>query len=150
MLPHLRPLLVEYCEYLLQLGRADRVLGLIDQAPKDIRAHSRVQFLEARAGLALRMPARWEKVLGDGYELVDIREGESSLTDFWVALARAGAEQTSPALDCEHDGWHVHAALPRQLDFRVTPTPHFELLPERKESEATTPNKTLDGTLRRA
>ncbi len=136
MLPQLRPLLVEYCDYLLDLGRANEALTLIDQAPPEVQNHSRVQFLEARAGLALRMPERWRVVLGDQYELVDIREGESSLTDFWFELAAAGLNHGSPSMIHSHDGRRVDPPLPSRLNFQVAPSPHFELSPVRNGSPA--------------
>jgi hypothetical protein len=136
MLPQLRPLLVEYCEYLLELGRADAALTLIDQALRAVREHSRIQLLEARAGLMLRMPDRWQKVLGDDYELVDIREGESSLTDFWFDLAKAGLNHGSPTIKHCQQGWRVDPALPARLDFQVAPTPHFDLSAVKNGSQA--------------
>jgi tetratricopeptide (TPR) repeat protein len=135
LLPHERHLLVEHCEYLLDVGMAAVALELIDNSAPELRGHSRVQLLEARAGLALRMPERWQAVLSDGYELVDIREGESCLTDFWSDLAQAGVNHGSPSLELSSGSWRVHPALPRRLDFQVAPSPHFKLTGDTIASE---------------
>ena len=128
MLPHLRPLRVEYCEYLLERGMNEDVLELIDQSPSALRSHSRLLLLEAQAALALRRPDRWEHVLSDAYELVDIREGESSLTDFWIDLAKAGLNHGSPSIKFTSDGWRIDPGLPERLDFRVAPNPQLSFL----------------------
>jgi len=127
ILPHLRPLVVEYCEYLLQRGMSQEVLDLIDRSPRELQSNSRVQILEARAALALRLPDRWQHVLEDEYELVDIREGESILTDFWVELAKAGLPHRNHTLAHSQASWPDGADMPARLDFRVTPTAPFEL-----------------------
>jgi hypothetical protein len=134
--PRLRPLLVEYCEYLLELGMAEEVLAFVDASAAELRAHSRVQFLEARAGLALQIPDRWQRVLSDDYELVDIREGESSLTDFWFDLAKAGLNNGSSTVEPAKESWRVHAGLPQRLDFQVAPAPHYTLPPDGHEARA--------------
>jgi tetratricopeptide (TPR) repeat protein len=126
LLPNLRPLLVEYCQYLLERGLGAQALQLIDSASHELRSHSRVQFLEARAGLALRLPNRWQRVLSEDYELVDIREGESSLTDFWIELTEAGLNHDPRSIELEEKDWRVDFALPPPLDFRVAPSPHFK------------------------
>ena len=74
-------------------------------------------------------------MLSDDFELVDIREGESSLTDFWLGLARAGLNHRSPTIQETPNGWRVDPALPQRLDFRVTPSPHFDPSPLGKDAE---------------
>jgi tetratricopeptide (TPR) repeat protein len=130
MLPRLRPLLVEYCEYLLERGLNREALDLIDKSPSALRAHSRVQFLEARAAIALGLPDRWAHVLSDSFELVDLREGETSLTNFWIDLAKAGLNHGNPSLERTKTGWRIDPGLPAQLDFQVAPNPHYQLSPE--------------------
>jgi tetratricopeptide (TPR) repeat protein len=126
LLPGLRPLVVEYCEYLMECGKYSEVLRLIDDLPHNLRSHSRVQLLEAQAAIALRLPDRWPKLISAGYELVDIREGESSLTDFWIDLAKADLNHGSPTIRSTNAGWRIDPGLPAQLDFQVAPNPHFQ------------------------
>lgn len=125
MLPRLRPLHVEYLDYLLELGMADEVLAHIDGAPAELRAHSRVKFLEARAGLALGLLDRCDAVLRDDYELVDIREGESSLTDFWIEYAAADFSRTALADNSTKLSYQGPVTVPARLDFRVAPHPQL-------------------------
>ncbi len=120
MLPGARSLLVECCEYFLELGLAEQTLNIIDRAPRELRVHTRIRFLEARAGLALRLPARLEQVMREDYELVDIREGESSLTTFWFDLCRAGLNHIHHASNHTCNGCRPNLTVPPRLDFRVT------------------------------
>jgi hypothetical protein len=111
----------------MERGMSSEVLRLIDNAPHELRSQSRVQLLEAQAALALRLPDRWTRVISEGYELVDIREGESSLTDFWIDLAKAGLNHGSPSVTLTSTGWRIDPGLPARLDFQVTPNLQFEL-----------------------
>lgn len=124
MLPRLRSLHVEYLEYLLELGLADDALAHIDNAPDELRAHSRLQLIEARAGLALGLLDRCDAVLREDYELVDIREGESSLTDFWVELSAVDPNCGTRADGSRAGPLQGQAPLPASLDFQVTPHPY--------------------------
>jgi Domain of unknown function (DUF5107) len=127
LLPTLRPLLVEYFETLLAANRPDEVLTSIDSLPKLIGSHSRVRLMEAQAGLALNLPDRCWPILQADYELVDIREGETSLTEMWLGLRAQetadGSERRSGKKSNKLNGAHV--SLPSCLDFQVTPHSHF-------------------------
>lgn len=100
---------------------AREALDAIESLPEAIRAHSRIRLLEARAGLALGELDRVGPVLAEDFELVDLREGETSLSDLWFAYQarRLAQEHGGPA--------HASAAdlesrfpPPAHLDFRVT------------------------------
>lgn len=125
LLPELRPLLVEYCEALLASHRAAEVLSLVDSLPSATRRHSRVQLLEASAGLALGLPDRWQPILQEDYELVDIREGETSLTEFWLALqSRDRPDDDRRLLNASRDRYEFRRQLlPAHLNFQVIPGP---------------------------
>jgi len=125
LLPELRPLLIELCEALLAASRAAEVLALIESSPEVIRRHSRARVLEARAGLALDLPDCCQPLLRDTYELVDIREGETTLTDLWLALRLGeGAKGDHRVLESDsNEDRESHFQLPSHLDFRVTPDP---------------------------
>ena len=132
-LPKLRPLLVEYCECLLNADRSAEVVALVENAPKEIRCHSRVGLLKARAGLVLGLPDYCRPILSDGYELVDIREGESSLSDLWFEFQSQTSDKQNGRFPMngskiDLDGF---APLPRSLDFQVVPRPHSPTLADR-------------------
>ena len=124
LLPELRPLLVEYCDALLDAGRFADVLGLIDSSPDTIRLHSRVRLLAASAGLALGQLERCQPILSRDYELVDIREGETSLTELWCGLQAQGKPHgDDPLIKHESKAGDVgqFPPLPAHLNFQVTP-----------------------------
>lgn len=131
LLPMLRPLLIEYCEALLAANRPEEVLALIESLPEKIGGHSRVSLLEARAGLALDFPDRCRSILRDDYELVDIREGETSLTDMWVALQSRQRIGDNNRILVNDSGRSLNSPppLPSGLDFQVMPYTHFGALP---------------------
>jgi tetratricopeptide (TPR) repeat protein len=130
-LPTLPPLLVEYCESLLAANRPDEMLALIDSLPKQIANHSRVRLLEAKAGLALDLPDRCRPILRDDYELVDIREGETSLTDMWLALqsSRRGVDNDPVLVNDSTKSLDSQPRLPSGLNFQVVPHPHLGVFP---------------------
>jgi hypothetical protein len=131
LLPELRPLLIEYCESLLAANLPDEVLALIESLPKQIGGHSRVRLLEARAGLALDLPDRCRPVLRDDYELVDIREGETSLTDMWLALqlSRRAMDNNRVVVNDLTKSLDLQLQLPSGIDFQVVPHPHLGVFP---------------------
>jgi hypothetical protein len=132
LLPELRPLIVENCECLLATNHPIEIIELVESLPEHIRHHSRVRLMEARAGLELGLTDRCQPVLSPGYELVDIREGESSLTKLWFDLQSHGypngnGKLTRAEVEIDH-GQHV--TLPRALDFRVMPYPDAAKIPQ--------------------
>jgi hypothetical protein len=131
LLPMLRPLFIEYCESLLAANRPDEVLSLIESLPKQFVSHSRIQLLGARAGLALDLPDRCEPLLRDDYELVDIREGETSLTDIWYDLQsrRRNGDNDRTFLDHAEKPSDPKTRLPSGLDFQVVPHADFAAPP---------------------
>jgi tetratricopeptide (TPR) repeat protein len=143
LLPELRPLLVEYCESLLAAGRAAEVLEIIESLSNGVRHHSRVRLLEARAGLEMGLPDRCLPILRDDYELVDIREGESSLTDLWFELRmKAGANGTGRLMDCDSSKDHEsNHPLPSRLDFQVMPDPRCSAFARQEIRRPEAPSK---------
>jgi hypothetical protein len=131
LLPTLRPLLVEYCETLLAANRPEKVLALIESLPKQIGSDSRLRLLEAKAGLALDLPDHCRPILRDDYELVDIREGETSLTDMWFALQSSGRSGNDDKILVNDSNNSPDSCLrpPSGLDFQVMPHPSFGVFP---------------------
>ena len=120
--PRLRPLATEYCEALLAAARPREALEVIQSLPEATRAHSRIRLLEARAGLALGELERVAPVLAEDYELVDLREGETSLSDLWFAYqAKRLAEAEGGSGGGSREDLQSRFPPPKHLDFRVTP-----------------------------
>jgi len=120
--PRLRPLVVEYCGTLLAAERPREALEVIQSLPEAIRAHSRIRLLAAQAGLALGEFEPIAPVLAEDYELVDLREGETSLSDLWFAYQAKRLAQTESASGGSlHEDLQSRFPPPKHLDFRVTP-----------------------------
>jgi len=127
MLPDLRPLAVEYLQCLLAANRAADALKAIEELPHSIRTHSRVRAIEARASLDNGLVDRCRQIIEPDFELVDIREGESTLTELWADLQRghAHSRSNSPEIEADNLNGNGDLTIPSKLDFRVVPSPHF-------------------------
>ena len=111
----LLPLTLELVELLLEAGRPDEVLSVVESAPPDHRRSGRLRLAEARARLRMSDLGRVSTIVESGLVLPDIREGEASLTEFWDAY--------QDALRAEHErsdsagrSWEPQP-IPRDLDF---------------------------------
>lgn len=117
--PRTAHLAVEYAGHLFARERFDALRAFLGSLPEPLLAHERLRLFRAR--MAIR-DARYEEALHLlDYDFVNIREGETSLTDLWteVHMRRiAGAEGI--ALD---DALRQRVARdyppPADLDFRM-------------------------------
>jgi tetratricopeptide (TPR) repeat protein len=75
--PHCRALLVEAIDALLVAGRAATALELIAAAPPKIAGHGRVVLQQIRALLAVGDRTAAARLLQQGIDVPDLREGES-------------------------------------------------------------------------
>ncbi|MFF4343026.1 DUF5107 domain-containing protein [Kitasatospora sp. NPDC001540] len=105
--PGLVPLVLESACLLIRAGAAAEALALLTALPAADRALGRVRWAEARAALDSGDPERCGRLLREGIELADVREGESSLHELWFAHQRATGG-AAPGLP-----------LPRAYDFRM-------------------------------
>ena len=123
LLPHLLPLTVEACRQLLVADRPSDALALIDSLDAAARADGRVQFARARALLARGELTECGRMLEEGIEIPDLKEGESSLDALWIdyqAARLAAAEGIPGEID---DALRERAARefppPARYDFRM-------------------------------
>jgi hypothetical protein len=79
---HCRPLLVEAVDALLVAARSVTALELIGGAPAGVAGHGRVVLQRVRALLAAGDRAAAARLLLDGFDVADLREGES-LDEVW-------------------------------------------------------------------
>lgn len=96
---HLEPdrarITVEAATALLEAGRADEALRLIEKAPVQ---HPRLDFLAARAHVALGNAEAASASLARPLVLPDLREGEMGLDDLWHACQELlGTNEPLPA-----------------------------------------------------
>jgi tetratricopeptide (TPR) repeat protein len=125
LLPKLKPLFMEFCDALLAARHGTEALALLDSAPQVIRGHSRMGVLKARAGLAIGLTHHCLPILHESFELVDIREGEMSLTDIW--FAHSGFDVNGLARqNGDGDDRDPHHSIPAHLNFQVVRDPRSD------------------------
>lgn len=109
LMPDLPQLRVEAIEALIAADRLAEAIALAQTAPPSSFA-GRFRFLEARAAMLHGDNGRAESILAGGLEIADLREGEVSLSDLWLAVHRpppgaAGAQPNVPFIyDFRLDG----------------------------------------------
>jgi hypothetical protein len=121
LVPSLWQLTVEAGAALLAVERPDAALALIDAAPESVRAHGRARLLAARAALAVGDVDRAGRLLDEGIEVADLREGELALHSLWrdrEALRRA--RQRGEPVDDEIRDEVRELPIPPRYDFRMT------------------------------
>ncbi|MDH2413254.1 DUF5107 domain-containing protein [Nocardioides sp. CER19] len=104
--PGERALTAEAMQALLDAGRPDEALELLDVVPEPARRHGRVRLLELRAALGAGDLERAGPILDSDLVVDDLREGEDSLADLWAGYHRARGTADPPP-------------LPARLDFRM-------------------------------
>ncbi len=82
--PTCLPLLVEATDQLLAAGRPAACLAMIDAAPQQMATHGRVVLQRTRALLADGQAGAARALLEAGFEIPDLREGET-LGELWHA-----------------------------------------------------------------
>ena len=91
LMPDLPQLRVEAIEALIAADRLAEAIALAQTAPPSSFA-GRFRFLEARAAVLHGDVGRAESILAGGLEIADLREGEVSLSDLWLAVHGAPSE----------------------------------------------------------
>jgi hypothetical protein len=81
--PEMAPLALELGDALLMAGRAEDARELLHSLPESIRSRGRFRLLAVRAALASGDRAEAGRLLEDGIEVPDIREGELSMSELW-------------------------------------------------------------------
>jgi Domain of unknown function (DUF5107) len=111
LLPGLPQLRVEAIEALLAAGRFAEAVALSQAAPASAFT-GRFRFLEARAAVGNGDVGLAASILERGLEITDLREGEASLSDLWLAVHRVPPEAGSGQPD-----------VPFRYDFRLDGPP---------------------------
>ncbi|OZM70956.1 DUF5107 domain-containing protein [Amycolatopsis antarctica] len=96
--PEVRQLAVEAVTATLAAGAPAEALALLDGLPAEFRTGGRFRLLTARALLASGEAAAALAVYEEGFEVPDVREGETSLSDTWAEIQAAlGGSAPLPA-----------------------------------------------------
>jgi tetratricopeptide (TPR) repeat protein len=120
-LPQLLPLSIEAGSQLLAAGRSSDAIALIESLDAAQRADGRLRYALARASLDTGDLERCARLLEDGIEIADLKEGEASLDGLWAECQAARlAVQERVAVD---DALRERAARefppPERYDFRM-------------------------------
>ena len=119
--PDLLPLLVETARTLIDAGRAESFLALLDNLPEAMQKHGRIQLLEIEAALVTGDIERAGQRFTDGFEIVDYREGDEILTELWdrYHLQRISRDEHAAIDDALMQRVHREHPLPNAYDFRM-------------------------------
>jgi Domain of unknown function (DUF5107) len=98
LMPDVAQLRVEAIEALIAANRFPEAIELSQTAPASSFA-GRFRFLEAWAAVFQGDVRRAESILERGLEIADLREGETSLSDLWLALHRPPPGEASSLPD---------------------------------------------------
>jgi tetratricopeptide (TPR) repeat protein len=120
--PSVTRLVIECLETLLLAERASDIPPLVDMLPAEVRSHSRVQLLLARAALQLNDLETVAAILNQPMEFADIREGEVSLTNIWFEMheKRLAHNEGLPIDETLKKRVRAEFPSPPQLDFRTS------------------------------
>ncbi len=81
--PGNRSLVVEAMTLAVDHGRPGMVFDVAGRAPESLSGVGRVKFLVAQAHARSGNPGEAARILRDGLEVADLREGENSITALW-------------------------------------------------------------------
>jgi hypothetical protein len=114
-------LLVECGSMLIEAGRPQEWMKLLNELAPAQRAHGRIRLLEAEAALPTGELACAERLFADRIVPDDLSEGETSLADLWCALQRrkSMAGQPSPAAGSAPCADSVLPAIPAEMDYVI-------------------------------
>lgn len=120
-LPTLLPLSIESLRQLLDAGRAADALRLLESLDAAQRTDGRVRFAEAEASLAIGDLDRCARLLEEGIEIADLKEGETSLDGLWFdyQTARLAAHDGVEATDAVRERAERQFPPPERYDFRM-------------------------------
>jgi tetratricopeptide (TPR) repeat protein len=120
MAPQMPSLALECCRVLIEAGRSEDMLNLMDDLPPQIRGLGRMRIIEAQAAMKMGDLQRVEDILRSRPPVADVREGEVTLSNLWFEMheKRIAAEGNIPIDDKLHQRVRRDYPPPSWLDFR--------------------------------
>jgi hypothetical protein len=120
--PDLLPLAVECGQVLIEAGQPSDWLNLLAELAPQVRTAGRIRLLEGQAALAAGKLDRVEELFLERPVIVDLREGERSLSHLWFEYhARClSMEEGLPVDDALCARVRREFPVPRRLDFRMS------------------------------
>ena len=122
MRPSLLPLAVECGRILIDAGRPREWLDLLAGLPKSVRTVGRIRPLEAQAALAVGDFEKVERIFAEEPVVVDLREGERSLSHLWFDFheQRLSATENVPIDNALRARVRREFPLPKEFNFRMS------------------------------
>ncbi len=115
--PRCRVLCVEYAMTLLAAEHYEKWLACFDTLPAELKANGRLRLYRAIALMRLKRIEEAAEIINEDFEMVDIKEGELSVSHLWFELyeeiyaLRTGKRDPEAAREAY--------PLPKKLDFRM-------------------------------
>jgi len=122
--PELAPLVIEFGQTLIEAGKPHEWLEMLNTLPASLRKLGRVRLLEARAALMVGDFERVGQFFADEVVIPDMREGEISLSEFWLQYHAArirAVENLAPEADVSERVRRDYP-IPWHFDFRMSET----------------------------
>jgi hypothetical protein len=119
--PEVLPLAVECGRCLLERGRPQEWLDIVQKMNAPLRTNGRIRLLEAQASLKIGDLDLVDKFFKEGVVVADLREGDGSLTELWFeyhALQISIAENV-PLDDDLIRRVERQVSVPKPIDFRM-------------------------------
>jgi hypothetical protein len=120
--PDLLPLAVECGQVLIEASQPSDWLNLLAELAPQVRTAGRIRLLEGQAALAAGKLDRVEELFLERPVIVDLREGERSLSHLWFEYheRRLSMEEGLPVDDALCARVRREFPVPRGLDFRMS------------------------------
>jgi hypothetical protein len=120
--PTLIPLAIECAQALLDAGRAQDWLDLLSELPDSVRSAGRLKLIEGRAALETGDFDRVERLFAEKLVIVDLREGERSLSHLWFEYheRRLSVHEGIPVDDSLRARVRREFPVPPEIDFRMS------------------------------
>lgn len=122
MAPQISSLALECCRTLIEAGRPQDMLSLMDDLPRQVRDLGRVRIMEASAAMKMGDLDKVEEILQSRPSVADVREGEVTLSNLWFEMheKRIAAAENIPIDDKLRQRVRKDYPPPSWLDFRQT------------------------------
>jgi len=119
--PDNQRLVIECGRALVQAGQARQWLDIVDRLPASVRKHGHVKVFEAHAAVAVDDLDRAGRVLSEPFELIEVREGETTSVQVWFAYQekRIAKAEGIPIDEALKERVRRECPPPKHLDFRL-------------------------------
>ena len=120
--PTLIPLAIECAQALLDAGRPQEWLDLLAGLPDPVQSAGRLKLVEGRAALETGDFERVERLFAEKLVIVDLREGERSLSHLWFEYheRRLSVQDNVPIDDALRARVRRDFPVPPEIDFRMS------------------------------